>query len=108
MTDRRPILYSVLNTMLGRRQQCETELRTAGTVEEIVDAHANLAGLLMTVCDIAEELLPLDPERDIELRVLRDKYNAELTSMMRTEPTPEERAWYRAQLGLSAAAAGSR
>lgn len=114
MTDRRPVLYSVLNEMLARRQQCDAALkqaasRPATTVDDIdanlkavEDAHANLAGLLMTVRDIADELLLLDPERDIELRVLRDKYNAELADMMRTEPTQEERAWYRERLGLSA------
>ena len=119
MTDRRPILYTILNEMIGRRQQYEAALkqaasRPATTVEDIdanleavEDAHANLAGLLMTVRDIADELLLLDPERDVELRVLRDKYNAELADMMRTEPTPEERAWYRERLGLSAAV-GSR
>jgi len=115
MIDRRPVLYSVLNAMLGRRQQCEAALkqavsRPANTVDDIdlnitavEDAHANLAGLLMTLRDIADKLLSLDPERDVELRCLRDKSNAELADIMRTEPTQEERQHYRKMLGLGAA-----
>jgi hypothetical protein len=115
MIDRRPVLYNVLNTMLGRRQQREAALKQAVTrpatsvddiaanLDAVEDAHANLAGLLMTIRDIADELMSLDPERNCELRVLRDKYNAEFADMMRTEPTQKERAWYRERLGLSAA-----
>jgi hypothetical protein len=106
MTDRRMILYSVLNEMLGRRQQCEAALQNADGVDVIIDAHANLCGVVMTIRDIATELLPLDPERDVELAVLRDKYNAELTDLMRTEPTQAERQQYRRMLGLAVAAGG--
>jgi hypothetical protein len=101
--------------MLGQRRQCEAALkqaasRPATTVDDIdanviavEDAHASLAGLLMTIRDIADELRTLDPERDVELRCLRDKYNTELANMMRTEPTQEERQQYRKMLGLGAA-----
>ena len=106
MTDRRGILYSVLNEMLGRYKQADKALRTASSVDEIVDAHANLCGVVMTIRDIVTELLPLDPERDVELVVLRDKYNAELADLMRTEPTQEEHQQYRRMLGL--ASVGSR
>ena len=115
MTDRRPVLYQVLNTMLAGRQQCDTALKQAASrpatrvddidanLNAVEDAHANLAGWLMTVRDIADELRTLDPERGVELTVLRDKYNAELADMMRTEPTPEERKQYRQMLRLRAA-----
>ena len=113
--DRRPVLYTVLNEFLGRRDQCETALKQAGTrpadtvddidanLEAVEDALANLCAVTMTVRDIANELIPLDPEREFELTVLREKHNAEFASLLRTEPTQEQRQRYREMLGLGAA-----
>jgi hypothetical protein len=113
--DRRPVLYTVLNEFLGRRDQCEVTLKQAGTrpantvddidanLDAIEDALANLCAVTMTIRDIADELIPLDPEREVELTVLREKYNTAFANLLRTEPTQEERQRYREMLGLGAA-----